>query len=135
MKKKNLPSTSKEAYEKAKPMMEDHYKKIIAGIKRVGIANYEKIAAHIGLDRHQVGRRLKEMEGLQLVYKPGTKSLTTSGRNAFDYQLTGEGQKVEVKEFVYKKGEESAADSAIKLIKSAKKKPETPTNQQPFFNI
>jgi predicted ArsR family transcriptional regulator len=114
-------------------MMPEHYEKIVAGLKKLGTANYEKIAANIGLDRHQVGRRLKEMEGLQLVYKPMTTSLTTSGRNAYDYKLTEEGQKIEVKEVVYKKGEKSAAEYAGDMIKTIKKP--IPQNQTPLFSL
>ena len=85
-----LPSTSIEAYKKVTPeMLQGHYGKILQALKILGTANYEKIATHVGLDRHAVGRRLKEMEEKQWVHKPGTKSKTKSERNAFDYSLTG----------------------------------------------
>lgn len=87
-----LPSTSIEAYKKVTPeMLQGHYGKILKALKILGTANYEKIANAVGLDKHQVGRRLSEMEeeGRKWVHKPGTTSLTKSGRKAFDYSLTG----------------------------------------------
>lgn len=88
MSKRKHSPTSKAAYEQAKQMMEDHHKKIISSLQRLGRANYETIAAHCGLERHQVGRRMSELEGKQIVYKPGTTSKTRSGRQSFDWCLT-----------------------------------------------
>jgi hypothetical protein len=34
-----------------------------------------------------VSRRTKEMENLEMIYKPGTKSLTSRNRNAYDYSI------------------------------------------------
>lgn len=87
--KQKLPSTSYAAYEQAKKgMIDSHHEKIKEALGVLGVANYEVIAAKCGLERHAVGRRLSEMEALQIVYKPGTKSKTKTNREAFNYCLT-----------------------------------------------
>lgn len=89
MKKKNFPETSREAWAQVtNEMISDHHKAILSALKILGTANYEKIASEVKLDRHQVGRRLKELEEKQLIYKPGTKTPSKRGRDCFDYKLT-----------------------------------------------
>lgn len=89
MKRPNLPSTSHEANRAAVPEMRDaHHQKIIAALRELKIATYEKIGEKAGMDRHQVGRRLNELEKMKVVYKPGLKLKTKSGREAFVYSLT-----------------------------------------------
>lgn len=84
-----VPSTSHAAYNQAKQgMIDSHHEKIKEALGVLGVANYEVIAAKCGLERHAVGRRLSEMEALQIVYKPGTKSKTKTNREAFNYCLT-----------------------------------------------
>jgi len=120
MSKRKLPDTSIAAGKAAHAEMKNsHYGKIIGALKVLGVANYETIAKYVGFkDRNQVSRRLKEMEGLLLVFKPMTKSNTSSGRQAYNYQLTGDSQpKTDEQEKVYKKGEMSATDYAAVLIR------------------
>lgn len=115
--KRNLPDTSHAANKAATlEMRQGHYKKIIDALSKLGVANYEKIADYIGLDRHAVGRRVSEMEGLQLIYKPGTKSFTKSHRQAYDYCLTGQGMPKTDNEVKYSKHETSAAQHASALL-------------------
>jgi hypothetical protein len=84
-----VPSTSRAAYEQAKNgLISSHQEKIKEALGVLGVANYEVIAAKCGLERHAVGRRLSEMEALQIVYKPGTKSKTKTGRDSYNYCLT-----------------------------------------------
>lgn len=86
------PETSYEAYDKVSiEMLHGHWKKIVDALSALGTANYERISEFAFMDRHQIGRRLKELEEKEMVYKPGTKSLTKSGRKAYDYCLTGRG--------------------------------------------
>lgn len=84
-----IPTTSLEAYrsQTLEKISNDHAR-ILEAIGRLGRANYEVIANAAGMDRHAVGRRLKELEQDQKIYKPGTQSKTKRGRNAFDYCLT-----------------------------------------------
>lgn len=115
--KRKLPDTSLDANKRATlEMREGHYKKIKDALSVLGKANYEKIADYVGLDRHAVGRRVSEMERLEFIYKPGTKSSTKSGRQAYDYCLTGNGMAKTENEVRYKAGEKSAADFANDLI-------------------
>lgn len=103
-------------------MIAPHHAKIVEALKVLGNATYEEIASRLTMDRHAIGRRLKEMELLNLVYKPGNKKLTKSGRAAYCYSLcTGEKTDNQVKEGnIYKKGEKTAADYASALINSVK---------------
>ncbi len=93
-----LPDTShaaKAAF--TDPMKQRHYDKIVAALQVLGRANYETIANFLGMKNiNQVGRRLKELmpptednpKGLNKIFKPGTTSKTSSGREAYDYCLT-----------------------------------------------
>lgn len=82
------PETSLAAYHSLtnEKLTIDH-SRIIDALERLGKANYEQIAAMAKMDRIAVGRRLKELEVKQLIYKPGTKSFLKSGRYGFDYCL------------------------------------------------
>lgn len=122
--KKQLPETSKEAYKKVSAeMLQGHWGIIVKALKALGTANYEKISGFSFMERHQVGRRLKELEQMEIVYKPGSKSKTKSGRDAFDYCLTGQGlahTEKELKDVVYKNNEKTAADYASQLANPLK---------------
>jgi predicted transcriptional regulator len=91
MKRPNLPKTSLDANKKAVPeMRQAHHAKILNALKEMGSANYEQIAKKIGFkDRNQVSRRLKEMEDSLIIYKPGLKTATSSGRMAYVYCIAG----------------------------------------------
>lgn len=122
MSKRKLPDTSIAAGKAAHAEMKNsHYGKIIGALKVLGVANYETISNYIGWkDRNRSSRRLKEMECLMLVFKPMTKSPTSSGRAAYNYQLTGESQpKTEVEAVTYKKGVENVTDHARHILKIA----------------
>jgi len=115
---KKLPDTSLAANRAATVEMRNgHYAKIISALKSIGSGTYEEIANFIGLDRHAVGRRLGEMEGMQIVWKPGAKKNTKSGRLAYVYQLTGQSQPKTENEIIYRKGEKSATDFAKEITK------------------
>lgn len=84
---------------------------------------YEEIANHLKMDKHQVGRRLKEMELKELVYKPGATKPTSSNRQAFCYAVCDGTQPKKSKEFKgYKKGEKTSTDYSKDIIKSTRKK-------------
>jgi len=99
-------------------MKNTHYKKIIGALKVLGVANYETISKFLGMiDRNQISRRMKEMEGLGLVFKPTSKSPTSSGRMAYNYQLTGTQPTTEIQEKnLYKSKETTATEHASKII-------------------
>ena len=115
--------TSLEAYEQVShDMLCDHYKIILKALGELKIAIAEEIATHIkAADKNMVSRRMKELEGLGYVFKPGTKKLTKSGRNAFQYSLTGTEVTIfTLPEKKYVKGETSAADYASQIIAKTK---------------
>lgn len=95
---KKLPDTSHAAKAAFTDVMKKtHHKKIVEALQVLGKANYEKLGNYLGMKNiNQIARRLKEMmppdednpKGLNLIFKPGTKSQTTSGREAYDYCLT-----------------------------------------------
>ena len=93
----------------------------MGALKVLKLATYEEIAHACQFpDKNMVSRRLKELEGEQLVYKPGTKKLTRSGRQAYQYALTNSDITLPPPPEKYVKGEPSAADYANKLIASTK---------------
>lgn len=87
-----IPSTSLAAYKSVShDMLASHYSRILRALERLGKANYEAISTEAGFtDKNQTSRRLKELELKELVIKTGTKSLTTSGRQAFEYTVKRE---------------------------------------------
>jgi hypothetical protein len=102
---RKLPDTSHAAKASFTDVMKStHHKKIVEALKILGKGNYEIIGNYIGMKNiNQIARRLKEMmpptednpTGLNLIFKPGTKSKTSSGREAYDYCLTNNHPKVE----------------------------------------
>lgn len=117
MKDKKLPQTSLDAYKSVPDeMKERHHSKILNALKELKLAIGEEIALKVGMDKHQIGRRLSELERDQLIYKPGSKKNTSTGRQAFQYALTGmdipEIKKVES----VKNSDISTADYASKII-------------------
>lgn len=96
--KKELPETSLEANRMAtEEMRNNHRSKIIKALQVLGSANYEQIATYLTLEPHAVGRRMKELVLMDIVFKPGTKLPTKSGRDAYVYTLQKAGRKVKTK--------------------------------------
>jgi len=117
---RNNPITSHEANEKvSNEMLRSIYSRIIEALKVLKLANYEEIALFLNLpDKNMVSRRAKEMEGLQMIYKPGSKSLTRSGRNAFQYALNG--SDIVVPSLPERQPKTTAADFANLIINKTK---------------
>lgn len=92
MPERQNPDTSLEAWKQVKTsdMQTGHYAKIKEGLIIIGKGNYEMIAAQIRLDKHQVHRRISEMERHDppLIFKTAEKLPTSTGRQAYVYQLT-----------------------------------------------
>ena len=111
------PSTSLEAYKSITVEMRNtHYSKILKALKSLGSGNYEELANHVGIDKTQIGRRLKEMELEELIFKSGLKRPTKSGRNAYVYYLVGSSQPKTEKEINYSKVKTTATEHANKII-------------------
>ena len=89
-KKKNVPETSKEAYDSLDPsQLRETYRKILYAISQMGESTSQEIAAHAKMDHAQIWKRMVDLERMDLIYKPGSKKLNKSGRKAFCYQLKG----------------------------------------------
>lgn len=82
-----LPDTSISANKQAAELKEVHKAKIMEALAALGEANFEAIAIKAKLEKHQVGRRLIDLEREQKIYKPGGKSLTESGRMSYNYRV------------------------------------------------
>jgi len=93
------PSTSTEAYKKVKEfgIDQNHHAKIIKALERLGTATGEQIADLLGMDVHQIMRRVNELEKEQVIYKPGTRFPNKKGNMCYQYCLLKSGQKVEHK--------------------------------------
>lgn len=116
MTKRKNPETSHEAYAKVTPsMLTNHHSKIIKALEVLGTATYEQISSFITIEPHAVGRRMKELEVMGIVYKPGTKWPTKSGRNAYQYTLQESG-KIVTKVTEKSLPGESISDFSKKLI-------------------
>jgi len=117
-----VPQTSHDAYQSVDgKMLADHYQRILQAIKRLDIGIYEQIADEAGFpDKNQVSRRLKELEGMELVYKPGSKGLTKSNRQAYHYKLRTTDTIVPIIENHYREGVTTASDYAAELIAKTK---------------
>lgn len=118
--KRSLPSTSHDAYAQAKPMMASHYAKIIEALKKLKSATAEQIAYHLNMDHSQINRRVSEMEREQMIYKPGIKKKTKTGRQAFVWCIVGE--PYTETENLYANGQKTSTDYSKELIKSTRKK-------------
>ena len=114
---KKQPATSLEAHRSVTiEMKNNHYSKILKALKSLGSGTYEEISTFVGMDKHQVGRRLKEMEGEQLVFKSGKKKPTKSGRNAFVYHVLGDSQPKTESEINFSKVKTTATDHAKNIL-------------------
>lgn len=95
--KRNNPSTSTEAYKSLHPdQIREVYKKIISALEVLRQASSEQIAIHLAMEHAKIHKRVSEMEGLQLIYRPGLRVVTKSGRTAYVWCLCTE-DKVENK--------------------------------------
>lgn len=113
MAKTIYPDTSKEAKDS---LSEDHireiHSKIIGALEIIGEGNFEAIAAHLNMPPEKIWKRLSEMGNDKRIYRPGHKTPTKSGRNAYVWAIGDRDNVVEV----YKKGTKTAADHALNLI-------------------
>lgn len=111
------PKTSLEAYKAVTlEMKNNHWSKIIKALKSLGSGTYEEVSDYVGMDKHQVGRRVKEMELEGLIYKSGLKRPTKSGRNAYVYHVVGSMQPKTEKKVNFENVRTIPTDHAKKII-------------------
>lgn len=134
MAKRRNPDTSTAAYKSVSiEMLNSHHSKIIKALKQLGSGTYEEISSFLQWDdKNRASRRLKELEGMELVWKPGAKKPTKSGRSAYVYQLRGDTQVKTDAEFNhFKKNEKASTDYAKGLIQQKAARGTSPTYIQP----
>lgn len=90
MTKKKLPETSLDAFKSLQADdIRQMYRKIMVALSALGRGTMEEIAVHCKEPRDRIWKRLSEMQRMDLIYRPGTKKLLKSGRNGFEWALTG----------------------------------------------
>ena len=117
------PDTSHEANERmTTELRQRDYDLILGALGVLKIAIYEEISEFLRWsDKNKVSRRLKEMVGLGLIYNLGTKKLTKSGRNAYQYAIVTSNTIIPIIEKEhYMANQTTAADYASKLIAASK---------------
>jgi predicted ArsR family transcriptional regulator len=81
------PSTSHAAAAAARGVAADHHRTILEVMRCGADWTADEIAVHCNLDRHQIGRRLGELERAGLVRKSGAQRATATGRMANCYSI------------------------------------------------
>ena len=79
------PATSKAAAKASRDLRSEHHRIVLAVLDSVTDANADEIAARCDLDRHQIGRRLNELERVGYVRLTGITRPTATGRMAQCY--------------------------------------------------
>ena len=74
------PATSHAAAAQAVALAADHHALILAALRTHGPAGKSAIATRIGLDGHQVGKRMAEMERAGLIVLTGKTVPSSAGR-------------------------------------------------------
>jgi|HubBroStandDraft_3_1064219.scaffolds.fasta_scaffold404141_2 hypothetical protein len=97
MSKKLIPATSKDAYKSLKQEeLRAVYIKIKWALERLGTASTEQIADYLTYEHAKIHKRVSEMERLEIIYRPGHRVPTKSGRTAFVWALCGPGAKTDI---------------------------------------
>ena len=127
MAKRKNPDTSIEAYHRVTPeMLNGHHKKIVSALQIIGASTYEKIADYVGMDKHQVGRRLKELVEKGVLVALDDKLPTKTERMAHLYCVSVSGEKVE------KKSEKSLPGKSVSDYSKELMKKQTPVQTTLF---
>lgn len=74
------PATSHAAADQARELAADHHGRILAALREHGPAGKSAIADRIGLDGHQVGKRMAEMQRAGLIALTGRTVQSAAGR-------------------------------------------------------
>lgn len=95
MKRKPI-STSQDAYRSLNAtQIRETYERIIKALEVLGQASTEQISSHLTCDHGKIHKRVSEMERMKIIYRPGHRVPTKSGRTAFVWCLTSAGVKTE----------------------------------------
>lgn len=117
MPKRKVIETSKAAFQSLDPdQIRDIYQKIMGALKVLGSASTEQIALFLTLEHARVHKRTSEMGKLEMIYRPGTKVKTKSGRMAYQWAICGQNQPKTTTEKALKGGK-TVADFSREIIK------------------
>jgi predicted ArsR family transcriptional regulator len=82
-----VPQTSKDAHEQMKPYKPEHWRLIMAKLQELGEASADQIANRLRMKHEKVNRRMSELRAKKLIYRPGNKVATSTGRSAYTWKL------------------------------------------------
>jgi len=82
------PTTSKEAAKSVNEFSSQHYKIIVACLKKYGSLGKDGIWELVELDKQQVARRLHELQRAGLIELTGKEVLSASGRKEREWRAT-----------------------------------------------
>ncbi len=89
MEKKQIPDTSREAYNSLDPsQLNETYRGILYALSKLGEATTEECAAFQRENHSKLWKRFSELSKMGLIYRPGNKRPLKSGRNGFTWRLT-----------------------------------------------
>ena len=80
-------ATSHAAAARACALAADHHSRILSALRDHGAAGKSAIADRIGLDGHQVGKRMAEMQRAGLIALTGKTVLSASGRSEREWEV------------------------------------------------
>jgi predicted ArsR family transcriptional regulator len=80
------PETSRIAASMAAGLRADHHDKIVRAL-RLGAAGASEIGARCGLEPHQVGKRLHELEKVGAIVQTGRRVNSLSGRPEREWRV------------------------------------------------
>jgi len=96
MAKRNNPSTSIDAYKALEPeKLRQTYKDILFALSQIDEGTTEQIADALRVPHAKIWKRVSEMARMELIYRPGTKRLMSSGSMGYTWKLTQPGQSSE----------------------------------------
>lgn len=87
MKRKN-PDTSVEAYRSLQAgELSETYGKIVFALRNIKSGTTEQIAASLKIKHEKIWKRVSELHIMGIIFRPGHKLPTSSGRMAYVWQL------------------------------------------------
>lgn len=91
MPKRKIPETSLDAYKSLDAaQIREIYSKILWALDQIGEGTFEDLALALRMPKERIWKRLSEMARLEMIYRPGTKKMLSSGRNGYTWKrITG----------------------------------------------
>lgn len=87
MPKRKIQETSLEAYKSLDAsQIREIYSKILWALDQIGEGTFEDLAVALRIPKERIWKRLSEMARLEMIYRPGTKKMLSSGRNGYTWK-------------------------------------------------